>query len=800
MFLIVLVVYSAWICPFEFAFLACKEDALYIIDNIVNFFFAIDIVLTFFVAYLDNQSYLLVDDRKKIAIRLEKDIRCSYFWTRCTKLVSVTLYVVHFAACIDYMIADRYPNPEKTWIGAVYPDFKEAMSLRDRYVISVYWSITTLSTVGYGDFHAENIREMLFTSFYMLFNLGFTAYLIGNMTNLVRDRITAASEFTRRNQLPSHINDQVVSHICLDFKTEGLKQKETLNGLPKAIHSSIAHFLFFPVVQNVRLFEGVSRDFLFQMVPEMEAEYFPPNEDVILQNETPTDLYILVLGAVDFIVEIQGHDQVFGKATAGEIFGEIGVLCNRPQPFTFRTAEISQMLRLNRSKLMKLIRENTEDRDTIMNNLLKKLRGTESFCYVNQWEDPSLNMGEWVDDEGLMERESFSENVIQELPHYLGNGQFGPTRINGHSKALTEIGMNKLPKRVNIHIKSASQEQLGKLIFLPDSLEDLLRIAVYDPDERLKKLADEVDKNAGLSRLTLFSPCKINVFLRITSKREDGFHDLASLFHSISDNIVAPMNFQVISLGDKIKFSLSPSNKDRLSTNVPGVPLDDRNLIIKALNLYRKKTGSDKFFWIHLDKKVPTGAGLGGGSSNAATALWAANQFSGCLATEKELQEWSSEIGSDVPFFFSHGAAYCTGRGEVVEDIPPPIPFDIPMVLIKPQEACPTAEVYKRLQLDQTSKIDPSTLLEKISRNGISQDVCVNDLGMIPTNTQHAFSIGSTIVGVGAPDPPQFLYDDDEYKDVFLSEASFITRAANQWYTEPISTSDEKDETAGCGP
>ncbi|KAH7845741.1 hypothetical protein Vadar_005472 [Vaccinium darrowii] len=322
---------------------------------------------------------------------------------------------------------------------------------------------------------------------------------------------------------------------------------------------------------------------------------------------------------------------------------------------------------------------------------------------------------------------------------------------------------------------------------------------VYDPDERLNRLADEVDKNAGLSRLTLFSPCKINVFLRITSKREDGFHDLASLFH-------------VISLGDKIKFSLSPSNKDRLSTNVPGVPLDDRNLIIKALNLYRKKTGSSNFFWIHLDKKVPTGAGLGGGSSNAATALWAANQFSGCLATEKELQEWSSEIGSDVPFFFSHGAAYCTGRGEVVKDIPPPIPFDIPMVLIKPQQACSTAEVYKRLQLDHTSKIDPLTLLEEISRNGISQEVCVNDLEppafeVLPSlkrlkqrvkaasrgqyDAVFMSGSGSTIVGVGSPDPPQFVYDDDEYKDVFLSEASFITRAANQWYAEPILTSNE---------
>ena len=69
MILVVLVIYSAWICPFEFAFLSTKKDALFIIDNIVDGFFAIDIMLTFFVAYLDSQSHLLVDDPWKIAIR-----------------------------------------------------------------------------------------------------------------------------------------------------------------------------------------------------------------------------------------------------------------------------------------------------------------------------------------------------------------------------------------------------------------------------------------------------------------------------------------------------------------------------------------------------------------------------------------------------------------------------------------------------------------------------------------------------------------------------------------------------------
>ncbi|XP_017983997.1 PREDICTED: 4-diphosphocytidyl-2-C-methyl-D-erythritol kinase, chloroplastic/chromoplastic isoform X1 [Theobroma cacao] len=349
------------------------------------------------------------------------------------------------------------------------------------------------------------------------------------------------------------------------------------------------------------------------------------------------------------------------------------------------------------------------------------------------------------------------------------------------------------PSSKNSHLSITPQTKLQfRRTPFPKASKKQLEI-VYDPDERLNKLADEVDKQASFSRLTLFSPCKINVFLRITNKREDGYHDLASLFHTVS-------------LGDIIKFSLSPSKtKDRLSSNVSGVPLDDRNLIIKALNLYRKKTGSNNFFWVHLDKKVPTGAGLGGGSSNAATALWAANQFNGCIATEKELQEWSSEIGSDIPFFFSHGAAYCTGRGEVVQDIFPPLPLDIPMVLIKPKESCSTAEVYKCLRLDQTSKVDPLALLEKISRNGISQDVCINDLEppafeVLPSlkrlkqrvtaagrgqyDAVFMSGSGSTIVGIGSPDPPQFVYDDDDYRDVFLSEANFINREENEWYKE----------------
>ncbi|GMI93627.1 K+ transporter 1 [Hibiscus trionum] len=141
-------------------------------------------------------------------------------------------------------------------------------NLSIRYVTSIYWSITTLTTVGYGDLHPVNAHGIIFDTFYMLFNLRLTMYLIGNMTNLVvhgtsrtrifRDTIQAASSFAQRNQFPARLREHMLAHLCLRYRSnfEGQQQQETLNSLPEAIRSSISHYLFYSLVDNMYLSVG----------------------------------------------------------------------------------------------------------------------------------------------------------------------------------------------------------------------------------------------------------------------------------------------------------------------------------------------------------------------------------------------------------------------------------------------------------------------------------------------------------------------------------------------------------------
>jgi 4-diphosphocytidyl-2-C-methyl-D-erythritol kinase len=166
---------------------------------------------------------------------------------------------------------------------------------------------------------------------------------------------------------------------------------------------------------------------------------------------------------------------------------------------------------------------------------------------------------------------------------------------------------------------------------------------------------------------------KINWSLRITGKRADGFHDLETLF-------------QTISLHDTLTFRES----DRLSLTCddPSIPVDDRNLVLRAA----RALGAPPVA-IELKKAIPAGGGLGGGSSDAAAVLVALSKHFGI---DKPLADLALALGSDVPFFLTGGTAYATGRGEVLT--PMPNVDRIPLLLLIPEERVSTASAFAALR------------------------------------------------------------------------------------------------------
>jgi 4-diphosphocytidyl-2-C-methyl-D-erythritol kinase len=180
--------------------------------------------------------------------------------------------------------------------------------------------------------------------------------------------------------------------------------------------------------------------------------------------------------------------------------------------------------------------------------------------------------------------------------------------------------------------------------------------------------------------LVIDAPAKLNLSLRVLRKREDGFHEIDSLM------------VRLPGLADRL--TLTPAEADAFACDDPGVPADGTNLVLKTLAAYRSASGFFGKFHIFLEKRVPHGAGLGGGSSDAAATLSALDHFNPSPLGVTKLMEIAATLGSDIPFFLGPPAARATGRGEVIEAATgPPV---LPVLLLKPDFGVATPDAYRR--------------------------------------------------------------------------------------------------------
>jgi 4-diphosphocytidyl-2-C-methyl-D-erythritol kinase len=181
------------------------------------------------------------------------------------------------------------------------------------------------------------------------------------------------------------------------------------------------------------------------------------------------------------------------------------------------------------------------------------------------------------------------------------------------------------------------------------------------------------------------SPCKINLLLNILGKRPDGFHELETVMHPVG-------------VWDRLEFKSRDGGGIELTCSDPALPTDSNNLVFRAAASFFQKTQISSSIRIHLEKRIPLAAGLGGGSGNAANTLLGLNEMFGEPLTQIQLTEIASALGSDVPFFLQSRPALATGRGEQI------IPLDffpalrgVFVLLIYPGFGVPTAWAYQQL-------------------------------------------------------------------------------------------------------
>ena len=193
-------------------------------------------------------------------------------------------------------------------------------------------------------------------------------------------------------------------------------------------------------------------------------------------------------------------------------------------------------------------------------------------------------------------------------------------------------------------------------------------------------------------RLVVKSPGKVNLFFEVLGQRPDGFHEIVTVM-------------QEVSIFDTLTVETRPDPGIRLVCNDPLLNSGKENLVHRAARVFLERYGGTHGVTVHLDKGIPAGAGLGGGSGDAATAMAALDRLLQCSLGVEELRRAAATVGSDCPFFVTGATALCRGRGEIVE----PLPFfpKYNFLVVRPRFEISTGAVYRHMALKLRNREKP---------------------------------------------------------------------------------------------
>lgn len=410
----------------------------------------------------------------------------------------------------------------------------------DRYVTSLYFSITTFATVGYGDWSMSNSRERLWGSVFMLFNVVVAAWVIGSITLLIvkgdektgefRDTLQTLQQYGEMNHFDDSFLKKLKSQLRLEFNNREISDEQVLKNFPSAVRRKILRKLYLQPLVQTELMKGVRPQFVDAFLASCTVEIFSPGEEIVERGSIMSDLFFLVGGVAEITTPehfqfippaatsdgpIQRYDS-FTEATfnadahlrspkvkAGDFIGDIGFFTESPQTYSVACLTVCKTLTISQAAYKMLAQDHPGSVEKILKNLLAKVRHMETALPRSL----SLLRAGSVFEGSYQDTSEDLESGVVDSDGVVGEPSSLPNLVQGQRHALTAV-----IDLVKMHMEKQLDDQTTQLLFAA-SRGDTTTISLMceqgfspdnaDYDNRTALMVASMKGNSSVVRLLL---------------------------------------------------------------------------------------------------------------------------------------------------------------------------------------------------------------------------------------------------------------------------------------------------------
>eukprot|EP00934_Nitzschia_sp_Nitz4_P006676 Nitzschia sp. Nitz4//scaffold130_size63480//11956//14232//NITZ4_006241-RA/size63480-processed-gene-0.76-mRNA-1//1//CDS//3329535165//6666//frame0 len=394
---------------------------------------------------------------KKLSDILQYDARVSLLGFTMLRNFAALLAVTHLEACSMYFLARLHDFSGDTWLGPLVND----MSGFDRYVTSLYWSIVTFCTVGYGDFAPANAVERLWGSIFMLVNVVVAAWIIGSITLLIvkgdektgeyRDSLQVLQQYGEMNRFDTDFSGKLKAQLRLEFNNREISDEQVLKHFPSAVRRKILRKLYLAPLEKTQLMRGVRQQFVDAFLAYCTVEIFSPGDEVVERGAIISDLFLLVGGVAESSISggLERSSIARRKFQAGDFIGDIGFFTESPQVDTVVCLTLCKTLTITQEAYKLLGQDHPGSVGKILTNLLEKVRAMQ-VALPKRLE--VLRAGSVFDTQNLESELSYDSLLDAES----GTGEY----LSNRKETLTAVA-----DLVKMHMDKQLDDQTTRLLF-----------------------------------------------------------------------------------------------------------------------------------------------------------------------------------------------------------------------------------------------------------------------------------------------------------------------------------------------